>query len=214
MIPKYIYLYIYSSSTITIHYQKHNPNAIRSSLHARVMFFLPVVAFLVHAFFPKIAFLSALVCFQQVPSTDMWHVLRHLKKIFDLPGDHLEHFLELCCLCFCMHSLLLECVHYLDCNYATDQFNAHCPGLFYMCLRFLCMFQDFYYPLLKWFHLSLTFPLLCLHNGEFCLQFLHVLCPFDALHDGHCLLPLLEVLDSCTYPLLFLVPLLEFLILF
>jgi hypothetical protein len=37
--------------------QKPNPTVVRSSLHARVLFFLPAVAFLVHAFFLKIALL-------------------------------------------------------------------------------------------------------------------------------------------------------------
>jgi hypothetical protein len=34
------------------------------------------------------------------------------------------------------------------------------------------------------------------------------------LHDRHCLLPLIEVLDSCTYPFSFPIPLLDLLILF
>jgi hypothetical protein len=55
---------------------------------------------------------------------------------------------------------------------------------------------------------------LCLHNYELCLQFLHILCSFDVLHDWHCIMPLVEVLDNCAYPFFFLVPLLDLLILF
>jgi hypothetical protein len=54
MIPMYLYLYIFGSSVVTIHYQNPNPTIVRSSLHACVLFFLPAVTFLVHVLFPKI----------------------------------------------------------------------------------------------------------------------------------------------------------------
>jgi len=167
MIPKYLYLYVSISSSIIIHYQNPNPTVVRSSLHARMLLFLPAVAFLVHAFFPKISFLSALACFQQVPNNNMWLVLSHLTQIFDLPRDLLELLFELYFLCLCLHSILLECVHYLDYNFIIDQFHTFCLGLCYMCLGFLFLYPDLCYPLLKWFHLSPTLLLLCLHNGEF-----------------------------------------------
>jgi hypothetical protein len=139
----------------------------------------------------------------------MWLVPSHLTfvRFFDLLGDRLELFLELCCLCLHLHGLLLECVYYLDCNFITDQ-SMHSS---WVCAISVLASSAYAMTsatvLLEWFHLSLTLLFLCLHSGEFCLQFLHILCPFDALCDGHCLLPLLEVLDSCAYPFFFLVPL-------
>jgi hypothetical protein len=61
--------------------------------------------------------------------------------------------------------------------------------------------------------LSLALLLLCLRGYEFFLQLLHILCSFDMLSDQHRLMPLIEVLHNCFYPLLFLVPLLDLLIL-
>jgi hypothetical protein len=213
MIPKYLYLYIFGSSSITMLCKNPNPNVIRSLSHVPLLFFLPTATFLVHALFRKIALISAFFCFQQAPNTDMWLSPTHLTKIFDLPGHCLEFFLELYYLCLCLHGLLLECVHYLDYIFVTDQFHALFLCLCYMRLCFLFLFQGFCYLLLKRFHLSLMLFLLCLCNCEFCLQILHVLCPFDVLCDGHSLLPLLEVLDSYAYPFFILVPLLDFLIL-
>jgi hypothetical protein len=122
MIPKYLYLYVSSSSTITIHYQNPNPTVINYSMHAHVFFSLPDVAFLVHALFLKIVFLSTLVYFQQLPNNNMWLFLSHLifLCLFDLLGDCLELFLEICCLCLRLCSLLLECVYHLDYNFIVD----------------------------------------------------------------------------------------------
>jgi hypothetical protein len=183
-------------------------------MHACMFFFLPTIAFLVYGFFAKITLLSTLVCFQQAPNTDMWLLLSHLSFVHfvGLPSDNLELFLELCYLCLRLRGLLLECVYCLGCNFITDKSGALLLGLLYMSLGFLCLCKDFCYFLLEQFHLSLTLLFLCLRGGEFCLQFLHILCPFDALHDGHCLLPLLEALDSCAYHFFFLVPLLDLLI--
>jgi hypothetical protein len=61
MIPRYLYLYVSVSSSITIHYKNPNPKIVRYSLHAHVLFFLPVVAFLMHDLFPKITFLFLFV---------------------------------------------------------------------------------------------------------------------------------------------------------
>jgi hypothetical protein len=144
----------------------------------------------------------------------MWLVPSHLTLCFlNLLGDCVELFLERCFLCVHLRSLLLEYVHYLEINFVTDQFHALCLGLCYMCLSFLSLCQDLCYLLLQWFHLILILFFLCLLNGEFFPQFLHVLHPFDAFYDGNCLLPLLEVLDSCIDALFFLVPHLDLLIL-
>jgi len=96
----------------------------------------------------------------------------------------------------------------MDCNVITDKFQTLFLGLCYMFLGFLCLCQDFYYPLLQRFHLSLLLLFLCLHSGEFCLQFLHVLHPFDAFCDWHCLLTqkdLLNPLIQCIFPRTFVV---------
>jgi hypothetical protein len=145
----------------------------------------------------------------------MWLVPSNLSfvRFIDLPGDPLELLLELCCLCLHLRGVFLERVYYLDCNFVTDQSNTLSLGPCYKCLDFLCMCNDLCYSLLERFHLSLTLLFLCLRSGEFCLQFLHILCPFDMLRDRHCLMPLLEVLDSCAYPFFFLVPSLDLLIL-
>jgi hypothetical protein len=188
MIPTYLYLYVSSSSTITMHYQNPNPIVVRSSSHACMLFFLPAAAFLacVHAVFPssylfsRACFLSQkllafplwpLACLQQPPNTDLWLVPSHLTLVLfvDLLGDRLEHFPKLCHLCLCLPSLLLECVHYLDYNCITDQFHTLCIGLCYMFLGFLCLCQDFCYPFLQWFHLSLPLLFLCLCGSELCL---------------------------------------------
>jgi hypothetical protein len=141
-----------------------------SSLHARVLCFLLAVSFLMHAFFPQkcLAFpLWTLSYLQQPPNTNMWLIPIHLSSVcfLDLLGDHLELFPELCCLCLCLRSLLLECVHYLDCNFITDQFYALYLGLCYMCLGFLCLCQHFCYPFLQQFHLSLPLLFLRLHDN-------------------------------------------------
>jgi hypothetical protein len=100
--------------------------------------------------FPKTPCFSALACLQQAPNTDMWLIPSHLAFVcfLDLLGDCLELFLELCCLCLRLCSLLLECVHYLDCYFITDQFHALFLGLCYMCLGFFFLCQDFCYPAL------------------------------------------------------------------
>jgi hypothetical protein len=143
--------------------------------------------------FPKTPCFSALAYLQQSPNTDMWLIPSHLAFVcfLDLLGDHLECFLELYYLCLRLRSILLECVHYLDYYFVTDQFHALCLGLCYMCLRFFCLCQDFCYPLLQGFYLSLSLMFLCLCSGELCLQLLHVLHPFDVFCDCHCLLPLI-----------------------
>jgi hypothetical protein len=66
MRTRYLYLYIPGSLAITISCQNPSPNIVRSSMHACTLLFLPTVASLVHAFFPRIAFLSSLACFQQL----------------------------------------------------------------------------------------------------------------------------------------------------
>jgi hypothetical protein len=103
-----------------MYYKNPNPTDVRSSSHARVLFFLPAVAFLVHAFlhvcmlcfppavtssfcmlsFPMIILLSTLAYCQQAPNTDMWLVPSHLilLSFLDLLGDRLELFLKLCLL--------------------------------------------------------------------------------------------------------------------
>jgi hypothetical protein len=139
MKPRYLYLYVSGSPTITIHCKNTNPNVVRSSMHAHMLLFLPTVASLVHSFFPKIIFLSTLACFQQAPNTDRWLVPSHLTfmHFIDIPGDHLEILLELYCLCLSLHSILLECVYCLDCNIFTDQHCLLCLGLCHICLGFL-----------------------------------------------------------------------------
>jgi hypothetical protein len=47
-----------------MYYKNPNPSVVRSSMHVCVLLFLPAVAFLLHAFLPKIAFLSDSACFQ------------------------------------------------------------------------------------------------------------------------------------------------------
>jgi hypothetical protein len=184
-------------------------------MHACVLLFLLVVTFLVHAFLPKIPFLFNSFCFQQPPNIDMWLILSHLTPMcfIDLPCDCLELLHELCCLCLGLRGLLLKCVQYLR-NLVNDHPCTFCLSLCHMCFGFLCLCNDLCFSLLVGFHLSLALLFLCLRSYEFCLQFLHVLHPFDALCDQNCLLPLFEVLDSCTYPFFFLVPLLDMLIFF
>jgi hypothetical protein len=150
-----------------------------------MLLFLPVVAFLACAHvvlpskcrFARARFLSQkchdfplwpLACLQQAPNVDMWLIPSHLTlvRFFNLLGDRLELFPELCCLCLCLRSLLLECVHYLDCNFIIDQFHTRYLGMCYVCLGFLCLCQDFCYSFLQWFHLSLPLMFLCLHGSE------------------------------------------------
>jgi len=132
---------------------------------AHVLLFLLVVAFLVHALFLKITFLSALACFQQTPNTNMWLIPSHLTfvSLVDLPGDFLELLPELCCLCLSLHSLLLECVYCLRCNLVTDQPCTLCMRLCHIFIGFLC------YSLLEHFHLILVLLFLHLGSGEFFL---------------------------------------------
>jgi hypothetical protein len=178
-------------------------------MHARVMFFLPTVTFLLHSFLPKIVFLFYLAYFQEDPNTDMWLIPSHLTLVcfIDLSFDRLKILHEICFLCLGLHSLLLECVQYLHCNLLIDHPCTLCLGLFHLHFCFLHLCNNLCFPLLDRFHLSLALLFLCLHNYELCLQFLHIPCSFDMLRDWHCLMPLLEVLDSCVYPFFFLVPL-------
>jgi hypothetical protein len=171
MRPRYLYLYVSGSPSITMYFQNPNPNDVRSSMCARALLFLPAVAFLVHALFPKIGFLFSLAYFQQAPNTDMWLIPSHITfvRFIDLPSDHLELLPELHFLCLGMHSLLLECVYCLRCNLVTDKPCTLCLGLFHVFLSFLYLCNDFFYSLLKRFHLSLALDFLHLRSGEFCL---------------------------------------------
>jgi hypothetical protein len=146
----------------------------------------------------------------------MWLIPSHLTLacFFNLSCDRLELLHEIFCLCLGLRGLLLECVQYMHCNIIVDHSFTLCLGLCHICFGFLFLCNDLCFSLLEWFHLSLTLFFLCLCSYELCLQFLHVMRPFDVLHDQHCLMHLLEVLDSCTYPFSFLVPLLDLLILF
>jgi hypothetical protein len=132
-------------------------------------------------YFPMIILLSTSTYCQQNPNTNMWLIPSHLIHLsfLDLLSDHLELFLELCCLCQCLCGLLLDCVHYLDYHFITDKYYTLCLGLFYFCLIFLFLCQYFCYPLLQWLYLSLTLLFLRLRSDEFCLQLLHLLRPFD-----------------------------------
>jgi hypothetical protein len=66
-------------------------------MHAHMLLFLPVVAFLVHSFLPKIAFISDSSFFQQDPNTDMWLILIQLTLVcfIDLSFDRLKLLPEL-----------------------------------------------------------------------------------------------------------------------
>jgi hypothetical protein len=136
-------------------------------------------------FFPKIAFPSSLACFQQAPNIDIWLVLSHLSPMcfVDLLDDHLELLHELPCLCLGVHNLFLECIPYLHCNILVDHPCKFFSGLCHVFFCFLYLCNDLGYSLLARFHLSLALLLMRLRSYEFCLQFLHVLCPFDALFD-------------------------------
>jgi hypothetical protein len=131
--------------SFTIPYQNPNPIVVRSS-YACLLLFLPFVTSLVHVVlacahvvFPSSCCFSC-ACFlsqkrhafplwplaylQKAPNTDMSLIPSHLIFVclLNLLGDRLKLFLECCCLCLHVHSLLLECVHYLDCNFLNDQF--------------------------------------------------------------------------------------------
>jgi hypothetical protein len=136
---RYLYLYVSGSLTITMYYKNRNPNVIRSSMHARVLLFLPAVAFLVHSFLPKISFLSTLTCFQHAPNIDMWLVPSHLTSMcfFDLPGDHLELLHEFRCVRLGLRGILLESIQYLYYNLIVDQPCTFFLGLCHICLGFL-----------------------------------------------------------------------------
>jgi hypothetical protein len=129
-----------------------------------------------------------------------------LLSFLDLLGDRLELFLELCCLCQHLRGLLLDCIHYLDCHFVVDQSCTFCLGLCYLCLSLLYLCQYFCYPFLQWLYLILTLLFLRLRSDEFCLHLLHLLHPFDSFWDWYGLLLLLELLDRCIDPFLFLVP--------
>jgi hypothetical protein len=139
MRPRYLYIYISSSSTITTYYKNPNHNIVRSSIHVRVLLFLPAVTFPVHVFLPKIAFLSALACFQKAPNADMWLVPSHLNPMcfVDLPCDRLKLLHKLHCLRLGLHRLLLECVQFLHCNLIADHPCVFCLGLCHVFFGFL-----------------------------------------------------------------------------
>ena len=146
----------------------------------------------------------------------MWLIPSHLTLVcfVNISCDHLELLCELYFLRLVLHILLLECIQYLYFNLIIDHSCTLFPGLCHISFGFLFLYNDLCFLLLEWFHLILALLFLCLHNYEFFLQFLHILCSFDTLSDRHCLLPLLEVLDSYAYPSFFLVPLSDLLILF
>jgi hypothetical protein len=180
MIPRYLYLYVFVYSAITIHCKTLTLTSLGIPyMHACCSPFQLSLSSSIPSF-PQIAFLSALACFQHAPNTDMWLILSHLTFVhfIDLPGDRLELLLELCFLCLDLRDLLLECVYHVDYDFVTDQSYALFLDLYYMCLGFLCLWNDFCYSFLKQFCLSLTLPFQCLHSGEFFLQFLHILCSF------------------------------------
>jgi len=145
----------------------------------------------------------------------MWFVLRHLNLVHfvDISCESLKLLFEFIFLCFSLHGILPKWVQYMHCNHFID----HLYTLFLSsCHVIICVFylrNDLHYLLLEWFHLSLALLLLCLCGYELYLQLLHILRSFDTLSDRDCLLPLLEVLDSCAYPIIFWVPLLDLLIL-
>jgi hypothetical protein len=154
-------------------------------MHAHVLLFLPAVAFLVHAFLPKIDFLYAFAYIQQAPNINMWLVSSHLTSVcfVNIPGDRLELLHELCCMRLGLHNVLLECVQYLHCNITANNIFTLLLGLCHICFGFLFLCNDLCCSLLERFHLVLALLFLCLHSYEFCLQLLHVLCPFDTLYD-------------------------------
>jgi hypothetical protein len=153
------------------HYFTTKISRVWWQMHACVLLFLSVVASLVHTFFPKIIFLSALACFQQAPNTDMWLVSIHLTFVsfVDIPSDRLEILPKIHCLCLSLHGLLLKCVYCLHYNLVVDQPCALCLVLFHICLGFLYLCSEFYYSLLEWFHLILVLLFLCLRSGDFFL---------------------------------------------
>jgi hypothetical protein len=131
MRPRYLYLYVFGSPSITIYCKNPKPNIVRPSMDARVLLLLPFVASLMHAFFPKITFLSTFSCFQQGPNIDMWLIPSHLTFVclIDLPSDRLEIFPSLCYLRLSLCGLLLECIYCLHYNFVNDQPWALCLGL-------------------------------------------------------------------------------------
>jgi hypothetical protein len=156
-----IYLYTFlDRHPLQIYYKKTNPNVVRSSMHACVLLFLPIVVFLVHAFLPKISFLSILVFFQQPPNT---LIPSHLALVcfVDLPCDRLKILHELFCLCLGLCVLLLECIQYLYCNIVVDHPCTFCLGLCHTCFGFFFLCNQLCCSLLEWLHLSLA--LLFLH---------------------------------------------------
>jgi hypothetical protein len=199
-----------------MYYKNPNPNVVKYSMNARILIFPPVVAFLLHAILPKISFLSDSTYFQQAPNTNMWLISSHLTLVWfvNLSCVRLELLHKTCFLRLGLRVIILECIQYLHCNIITNRDFTLYLGLCHICFFFLCLCNDLCYPLLEWFHLSQTLLFMCLCNYEFCLHFIHILRSFDMLHDYHCLVPLLEVLDSCTYHFSFMVPLLNLLILF
>jgi hypothetical protein len=146
----------------------------------------------------------------------MWLIPSHLNLVhfLNISCKSLELLYEFLCLHLSLRDLIPECVQYLHYNLVIDQ---HCALHLNLCHVLLCVFRlrnDLYFPLLERFHLSSVLLLLRLHSYELCLQLLHILRSFDALHDWHHPLPLLKALGSCAYPFFLLVPLLDLLILF
>jgi hypothetical protein len=111
-----------------------------------------------HTFFPMIVLiftstflLSTSACCQQAPNTDMWLISSHLilLSFLGLLGDRLELFLELCCFCQCLCSLLLDGVHYLGFHFVIDQSCTFFLGLFYLYLNYLYLCEYFGYSFLQ-----------------------------------------------------------------
>jgi hypothetical protein len=203
-----------------MHYKNPNPSVVRYSLHAHllllhVLLLLPTVFSSLHTSPPKITFLPGYACIQQAPNIDMWLILSHLNFVcfFNLSCKSLGLLYEFLCLHLSLRGLLSECIQCLHCNLFTDHLCAFFLSLCHVLLCLLCPHNEIYFPLLERFHLNMSLLLLCLHDYEFYLQLLHIPCSFEVLSDRHHLLPMLEVLDSCDYLLLFLVPLLDLLIL-
>ena len=145
----------------------------------------------------------------------MWLVPSHLNLVhfFDFSCERLKLLCEFICLCLSLHSLFSKCIQYLHCNLVVDHLCALCLSLCLVLIYLFYLCNDLRCSLLERFHLILSLLLLCLCNYEFFLQLLHIMYSFEALSDRHHLLPLLELLDSCTYLLLFRVPLLDLFIL-
>jgi hypothetical protein len=154
-------------------------------MHARVLLFIPYVFFLLHDSLPKITFLPNSLYIQQTPNIDMCLVSSHLNLMYfvDLSYDHLELLRELHCLQLGLHGLLLECIQYLHCNIIAEHPCLLFLSLCHVRIFFFRLCNDLCCPFLEQFHLSMALLFLCLWSYDFYMQFLHILCSFDALRD-------------------------------